>query len=245
MTVRTGPPRPRSARAVRRPPPPGTVVEVRLAAAPGDDRVQDVLRAHRAAGRLVTCRPWGRSPPRLLRWFEVDAPEVELEPMIADLADRVGAANLSVARVSPRRVLLRLIGPIPALCAATFSAGGLCTSCRLHASHAEDEVAPLRILVPRRANARRLLFPPDAPPGARVRLVSAGPYHGRGGLTPRQDEALRVAHRLGFFRYPRGADLGAVAKALGIGRSSTLELLRSATGRLVDERLGTDLRPRK
>jgi len=216
-------------------------VEARLDAPPFDDRLREALRAHRARGRLITCRPWGRSPQRLLRWVEVETTDDGLDRLLSDLADRCGPRNTLVARVSAHRALVRTIGPMPPVCEAAFASGGLCTNCRLHGGRPSEGPTPVTVLLPRSRQPSRA---PLAMPGRRrerVQLTGAAPYRGRRGLTPRQDEALRVAHRLGFFDYPRKANLAHVARVLGVGRSTTLELLRHATRNLIDRRYGDDL----
>lgn len=47
-------------------------------------------------------------------------------------------------------------------------------------------------------------------------------------LTPKQEEALRVATDLGYFELPRNADAAAVAAELGVSKSAFLERLRRA-----------------
>lgn len=47
-------------------------------------------------------------------------------------------------------------------------------------------------------------------------------------LTPKQEEALRVATDLGYFEIPRNADAAAVAAELGVSKSAFLERLRRA-----------------
>jgi hypothetical protein len=53
-------------------------------------------------------------------------------------------------------------------------------------------------------------------------------------LTPKQREALVAAYRSGYYDIPKRADSAAVAKALALGKSTTLEHLRKAEKRLLD-----------
>ena len=57
----------------------------------------------------------------------------------------------------------------------------------------------------------------------------------RGRLTDRQREVMRTATRLGYFEYPREADAGEVAAAIGIARSTFAEHLAAAQRRVFDE----------
>ncbi|MFC5971457.1 helix-turn-helix domain-containing protein [Halomarina salina] len=52
------------------------------------------------------------------------------------------------------------------------------------------------------------------------------PVAQRWNLTPRQEEAIRTAQRMGYFEVPRDADASDVASELGIGKSAFLERLR-------------------
>ncbi|GAB3027786.1 helix-turn-helix domain-containing protein [Natronobiforma cellulositropha] len=53
-------------------------------------------------------------------------------------------------------------------------------------------------------------------------------------LTDRQREVLETAHEMGYFEYPKGANAGEVAAALGISRSTFSEHLAAAQRKLLD-----------
>ncbi len=53
-------------------------------------------------------------------------------------------------------------------------------------------------------------------------------------LTPKQREALVVAYQCGYYDIPKRAESADVAKALALGKSTTLEHLRKAEKRLLD-----------
>ncbi|MFW6449060.1 MAG: helix-turn-helix domain-containing protein [Halobacteriota archaeon] len=67
--------------------------------------------------------------------------------------------------------------------------------------------------------------------------VSGSPER-RFDLTPAQEEALAVAHELGYFSVPRGATAGEVADRLGISKSAFLERLRRGQAGLVGQAVG-------
>lgn len=79
--------------------------------------------------------------------------------------------------------------------------------------------------------------------GVRVaRLQSAGDADGsdptvvdRARLTARQREVLETALDAGYFRYPRDADAGEAAEALGIARSTFSEHLAAALSTVLDD----------
>jgi len=61
------------------------------------------------------------------------------------------------------------------------------------------------------------------------------PVAGRWNLTPRQEEALRMALAMGYFQVPKGATADEVAAELGIGASAFLERLRRGQASLLSE----------
>jgi len=52
-------------------------------------------------------------------------------------------------------------------------------------------------------------------------------------LTEKQEEALRTAHRMGYFEHPKGANAGEVAEELGITTSTFTEHLAAAQKKLM------------
>ncbi len=64
---------------------------------------------------------------------------------------------------------------------------------------------------------------PGPSPGSRMKI-----------LTPKQREALVAAYQSGYYDIPKRADSADVAKALALGKSTTLEHLRKAEKRLLD-----------
>jgi predicted DNA binding protein len=70
------------------------------------------------------------------------------------------------------------------------------------------------------------------------------PTESRRQLTDRQYEVLAVAHDLGYFEYPRGANAEDVAEELGITQSTFAEHLSAAQSKLVGELLEVSERSR-
>lgn len=212
------------------------MVEVVLSGLDGEDWVMETLRSQDVAFRLLACRPTDRGRRRLLRLFEVRTNGEGIGPVVRALRARLSAGEVGAASLGPDRALLRVGVPMPPACAAAFELGDFCISCPF--LHADDgkRSASWNVLVPQIADARRLLQASARRGAPRPSLVRAGAYRGRGGLTARQEKALRTAYLVGYFDYPRKASLSAVAAQLGIGRSSALELLRKATAKLAGQR---------
>jgi HTH DNA binding domain len=230
LARRASPRRPRSARGADRSRFP-SLVEVRFAPRRGGHLVSELLRHEGAEARLVACRLVERPSRYLLRWLDISVPAERRDRLLAALGRR--DHDLVVAPIGPTRLLLRLRDRAPPACLATHRAGGLCVSCPL-VGHGDGD--GWRVVVPRGPTTDRLLraLPSGGTGGSRIARM--GPYRAAATLTPRQERALRVAFELGYFGYPRRGTLGDVARALGAGRSTTLEVLRRATGKLARER---------
>jgi len=215
-------------------PPP--MVEVELDGVSGDDRVAETLRSHGVAFRLLACRPADKGRRRLLRLFEIQADGEGSASAIHRLRAELPGRDLAVAHLGPDRAILRVTGPMPALCAAAFDLGDFCIRCPFLGGEDGAGSVSWKLLVPRIGDARRLLEAAAPAGGTRPTLVRAGAYRRRWGLTSRQERALRVAYQIGYFDYPRRATLSALAARLGVGRSTALELLRKATTKLAAQR---------
>jgi len=190
---------------------------------------------------LIACRLSEKSPRRLVRWLDVEADPERMDGLLGQLRKRFRYRNLALSRLGPGRALLRVSEPAPAICAATYEAGGICVTCPLLGTKERES---WRVILPRGARTRA--FVRDLPAGAVAHqaIARVGPYRSASTLTPHQDRALRAAYDLGYFDYPRRATLADVARSLGAGRSTTLEVLRRATAKLAGRRYGDELRVR-
>lgn len=233
---------PPSVTAERDEPPP--MVEIVMNGVSRDDWVTETLREQGVPFRLLGCRPSDRDRPRLLRLFEVGTSGPGVRPLVRRLRSRLGSRDIGVAVLSPDRALLRVSVPLPPGCATAFELGDFCINCPFLESEHATESTQWNVLVPRIGDARRLLRAMARRGAPRPTLVRAGGLRARGGLTGRQEKALRLAYELGYFDYPRRISLGALAARLGVGRSTTLELMRKATTRLAAERFGGEVSPR-
>lgn len=221
------------------PPDPPSLLEVRLDYRREDRALSEIFRREGAEPRLVACRLTDSVPRRLVRWLDVRAATERMDHLLGALRRRLRDRNLASARFYPGHALVRITEPAPAACIATYRAGGICVACPL-LSHEEE--GRWRVILPH--GARISTFLRDLPEGTHGRVAVARPTLSRSGaaLTSRQDRALRIAYERGYFDYPRRASLGDVARALGTGRSSTLEILRRATTKLAGSRYRDELR---
>lgn len=209
------------------------LVEMRVRTTVLEDGLEGILRQYGARAHLVGCRPVGTGPEsRLLRWLDVEAAAPDLESIELALEHRFGAENVASSGIERGRAVVRISAPIPGLCASVFSAGGMCVTCPFLDPADDGTLPPVRVVVPRNGDATRLgreLTRHRVSPATMERM---GQLHPHPTLTRRQETALRTALRLGYFEYPRRADLAEVARELGVGRSAALELIRRAVSRV-------------
>jgi predicted DNA binding protein len=217
------------------------LLEVRFDPQPRGHALSELLQKEGAEAHLIACRLSARKPRRLIRWLDVEVDRTRMDPLVEALRRRLRFRDLALARLGPGRVLLRVSEPAPALCSATYGAGGICVTCPLLATKERES---WRVVLPR--GTRTKAFLRDLPVGSAAHRATARvePYRSGTSLTRRQDHALKVAYDLGYFAYPRRGTLGDVARALGTGRSATLEVLRRATAKLAGRRYGDELRIR-
>lgn len=214
------------------------LLEVRFDSRPGAHPLAELFQKERAEAHLIACRLSDRTPRRLVRWLDVEVDPERMDPLLHALRRRLRLRNLAVARLGPGRVLLRVDEPAPSICAATYEAGGICVTCPLLDATEQES---WRVVLPRGTRTRTFLR--DLPLGtaAHPAIARVEPYRSKTTLTRHQDRAMRLAYELGYFAYPRRASLGDVARALGIGRSATLEVLRRATVKLAGRRYADEL----
>jgi len=187
---------------------------------------------------LRVCRPVAADDPRVLQILDLEARPEDLPAIERHVRSLKDLSGVHLVRTSPSRLFLRAIGPVPLECTELFRSGGFCLSCRLIVPDSEEKSRTWRIVVPRRTAAPKVLEAArknglaDAVPKVRVRRFVPAKS-----LTPRQREAIGIAHRLGYYDYPRRARLAEVGRALAISRSATAELLRRAEAKVVAREL--------
>lgn len=76
------------------------------------------------------------------------------------------------------------------------------------------------------------------------KLVHVGPYHPhalaqqREGLTPGQDEVLKMALALGYYDTPRGCTIEDIAEAFGVSKAAAHKRLKAAENKIIKEFAG-------
>lgn len=172
----------------------------------------------------------------MVQLLQLSADPERIPEMARYLAHRTGDGAIATARTGPDRLVVWVSAPTPELCRSVFEAGGACTTCPFLPGENEGPEV-VGVLLPERSGARA----GRPAPAAVGELIRIGRYRGPRQLSVRQARALEVAYRLGYLGHPRRADLADVAKALGIGRSAAMELLRRAIVKLAEDHLRQEL----
>ncbi len=104
------------------------------------------------------------------------------------------------------------------------------------ASEGESKEGEWRVLVHRVQDAPPLLASFATPGNSPASLIRIGSYRGSQDLTARQELAVATAFVLGYFDYPRRAQLKDIAKSLGVSRAAAMENLRRGMRKLASLR---------
>jgi hypothetical protein len=202
--------------------------------------MQDLGRKWGAGVRLHVCRQMGGAQRRLLQLVEINATPEALPEIVAFLRQRADRQEISLTQLGPHRLLVRLVGPLPALCHSVFEMGAICMSCPfLPSSEPLEEGAregEWRVLVHRVRDAHPLLASFTTPEHSPASLVRIGSYRGSHDLTRRQEIAVATAFALGYYDVPRRVQLKEVARSLGVSRATAMENLRRGMRKLASQR---------
>lgn len=218
------------------------LVELHIRGAPVPHWMQDLGSRWNAGVRLHVCRREEGDPRQLLQLLEINATPRALPEVAGFLRERVSPEHLSVTRLAPNRLLVRIVAPLPALCHSVFEMGAICMTCPFLPSPAdpdgETRVPAWRVLVHKAQDAHPLLASFTSPGTPQPALVRIGSYRGGHDLTARQELAIGTAFALGYYDTPRRAQLKDVAKALGVSRATAMENLRRGMRKLASLRQG-------
>lgn len=171
--------------------------------------------------------------------MEVAADPEKIPEISRFLYENGGRGNVALTRLAPHRLLVRLVAPTPALCTTVFEMGAICTSCPFLPHNGPSSSDPDEfvwgLLTPSAAAMGPLLESFRTPGSPPPKLLRVGEFQAARELTARQETALEVAVKLGYFETPRRAGLPEVAKALGVSRATAMEVLRRALQKLTDQ----------
>jgi hypothetical protein len=203
-----------------------SLIEVRLRGTFGHHWMQELASRWGATIQLHVCRPERHDAERLVRLLQVVAPATAMGEIRRYLREEVGPDQVSFTPLARDRLLVWCTGPLPALCKAVFDVGGVCTTCPYLPGADGEARGTWGMLVPYVAGARDPLRATREGLDHLATVTRVGRYRGPRELTPRQERALDVAYRIGYLGHPRRASLKDLAQALGVNRSTALEILR-------------------
>jgi hypothetical protein len=210
------------------------LVEIRLRGPTIAHWIQELSRRFGATVRLDLCRPYGARPARVMRLLDITAAPGHLTEIVRFLRRQGDGEPVSISRVAPHRLLARTVTPLPSLCLAVFEVGGACTSCPFLPS--EGAAGRWSVVIPRASDVPALIRAYASPGEPSPTVERIGRYRTSFGFTPRQEVALEVAFSMGYFQHPRRSDLSQVARALGVSRSTAMEILRRSVMKLAAQR---------
>ena len=158
------------------------LVELRIRGGPVPHWMQDLSTRWGAGVRLHVCRHTEESPRRLLQLLEINATPATLPEITAFLRERASPGEVSLTQLGPHRLLVRIVGPLPAVCHSVFEMGAICMSCPfLPSASVQDSEAregEWRVLVHRVRDAHPLLASFTTPGNTPASLVRIGSYRG-------------------------------------------------------------------
>ncbi len=88
------------------------------------------------------------------------------------------------------------------------------------------------VLAPERSSVKDLVETLEGK-GLEVELTGVRSVKAAGVLTSRQDAVIRLAYKLGYFQYPKKINLTALARRLGVAKSTLSETLRAGEGKIL------------
>jgi hypothetical protein len=208
-------------------------MELRIPTVATEHWLEEVRRRWTIRVRLRACQPVGLQGRRLLQLIEISARPPDSAALVRYLHQRPEIEELAVVSSAPGHTMLRVVTAMPPACGHVVTEGGVCSNCRFLLDRSANVAPDWTVVMPAGPRLRRFLDETLGVSTGSERPVGIRPYRPGRDLTPRQLAALGAAHRMGYYGFPRRAHLGEVAKALGISRSATAELLRAGEAKLV------------
>jgi hypothetical protein len=211
--------------------------EVQVYSEPVRHWLQDLKSRFQATVGVRRCLPGRAWPPCVEMLLNVKVAPDEVAPLKGFLRSQPAAERVHMSQVVAQMILVSLCVPVPEVCAKMNERGGFCTFSQCPLLSEESQPASPTFLIPKEA----LL---DIEGSANPPLGRGSPRIARIGsprleycLSPRQDQALRKAHDLGFFDVPRRVGLREVSASMGRSSPATMEELRRAMKKLAARHL--------
>lgn len=178
--------------------------------------------------KVVSCRPYERDG--MMEYVEIISKNPigeTLDKLVNDpnishtsfhIFDEFRASGIITTRKSP-------------ICRMISSSGGFCRTCQQENGLCESKVR-WRIVLPDGPSLNTFLQELKER-GVDAQTVDVGDLRENGLLTSREEEAVRLAEEMGYFRFPRKTSLREISRNLDISVSTLDEILRRAEAKMV------------
>lgn len=186
---------------------------------------QDLSEKYHCAVRIVDCKHSSSREMSLL--VEIDGDPTNL---ISDFRTRHDVRRVYFARTTGSKTIVMLILESPLLCDIARNSNAFCASCPYN-SHVVDGTLQWNMFVKDETDMAKALDMLQFR-GVRADIKRIENAFSNDLLTPRQEEVLVAAVRLGYFDFPRKKSLTELAKELSIKSSSLSEILRRAESKI-------------
>jgi predicted DNA binding protein len=188
--------------------------------------VTEVTAAHGAVVNLVEQKPVGDGLLQSL--VEIDPGEADPNAVVETLRGNRFVHTVEAIVPPKGRILATLV--VQDCHACRELANSECFLTDATATKAGGLV--WRILAPKQAPVRSLVkVLKDR--GLEIEVAAVKTMKGSGSLTDRQERVLSLAYKLGYFEFPKKIRLSALAKKLGVSKSSLSETLRTGEEKIL------------
>jgi hypothetical protein len=186
--------------------------------------------------KVRASQPTGAPPTHLLAWLEVTFAPMARDEILAFLRSRPSSDLVRVAQLADNRLMLYLSSPLPGICASILRAGGLCEFSPFLLNGPSDAPDDWGFIVPGTDSIMSLLDKAKLSTRAfKAEVMQIGPILPTPGISSRQEFAINLAFKLGYFENPRRASLSDVSAAMAVSPHAAMELLRRGVRELVTQ----------
>ncbi len=181
--------------------------------------------------RIRACRPAG--PGKVLRLVTLTAPAARIPKVERFVRSNAVADRLLLGRYGRDQILVYLVSDIPPLCRQILGMGAVCTSCGSDEDPNPGADRELSFVVAKSEALQRTLYDwAKSLPGS-PQVLRIAPPRGTPSITLRQQLAVEVALKQGYYAEHRRVGLREISPALGVSPSTAGELLRSGVAKIL------------
>ncbi len=181
--------------------------------------------------RIRDCRPAG--PGKVLRLVTLTAPAARIPEVETFVRSNAVADRLALSRYGRDQILVYLLSDIPPLCRQILGMGAVCTNCASDEDPNPGADRVLSFVVAKSETVQRTLYDwakrlPGSP-----QILRIAPPRGTPSITLRQQLAVELALKQGYYADHHRVGLREISPALGVSPSTAGELLRSGVAKIL------------